>query len=102
MELFQNEDIGVSRVKICCSLADVENVQSGDRRLGIPYYVFNFSRDFRGQAIDRFIAAYEGGTTPNPCIDCSRHLKFRCLFQRAKVLGCEAIATTHYARIEIW
>lgn len=50
--------------------------------------------------IDRFVAAYESGATPNPCIDCNRYLKFERLFQRAMKLGCEAIVTGHYARIE--
>ena len=76
MKLFQTEDIGVSRAKTCCSLDDVEDARSVARRLGIPYYVFNFSRDFKVQVIDRFAAAYESGATPNPCIDCNRYLKF--------------------------
>lgn len=101
MKLIQNEDIGVSRTKTCCSLDDVEDARSVARRLGIPYYMFNFSRDFKVQVIDRFVAAYENGVTPNPCIDCNRYLKFERLFQQAKELGCEAIATGHYARIEI-
>lgn len=100
MKLFQNEDIGASRAKTCCSLDDVEDARSVARRLGIPYYVFNFSGDFKAQVIDRFVAAYESGVTPNPCIDCNRYLKFEHLFQRARDLGCEAIATGHYARIE--
>ena len=100
MKLFQTEDIGVSRAKTCCSLDDVEGAGSVARRLGIPYYVFNFSRDFKVQVIDRFAAAYESGATPNPCIDCNRYLKFERLFQRARELGCEAIVTGHYARIE--
>ena len=66
MKLFQTEDIGVSRAKTCCSLEDVEDARSVARRLGIPYYVFNFSRDFKVQVIDRFAAAYESGATPNP------------------------------------
>lgn len=101
MKLFQNEDIGGGGAKACCSLDDVEDARSAARHLGIPYYVFNFSRDFRAQVIDRFIAAYESGATPNPCIDCNRHLKFERLFQRAGELGCEAVATGHYARIEM-
>ena len=100
MKLFQTEDIGVSRAKTCCSLDDVEDARSVARRLGIPYYVFNFSRDFKAQVIERFVAAYESGATPNPCIDCNRYLKFERLFQRARELGCEAIVTGHYARIE--
>ena len=100
MKLFHNEDIGVSRTKTCCSLEDVEDARLVALRLGIPYYVFNFSDDFKGQVIDRFISSYERGTTPNPCIDCNRYLKFERLYERARILGCDAIVTGHYARIE--
>lgn len=100
MKLFHNEDIGVKRPKTCCSLEDVEDARSVAFRLGIPYYVFNFSDDFKGQVIDRFISSYERGATPNPCIDCNRYLKFERLYERARILGCDAIVTGHYARIE--
>ena len=78
MKLFHNEDIGVSRTKTCCSLEDVEDARLVALHLGIPYYAFNFSDDFKGQVIDRFISSYE----------------------RARILGCDAIVTGHYARIE--
>ena len=100
MKLFHNEDIGAKVGKTCCSLEDVEDARSVAFRLGIPYYVFNFSDDFKSQVIDRFISAYEHGATPNPCIDCNRYLKFKRLYERARVLGCDAIVTGHYARIE--
>ena len=100
MKLFHNEDIGVSRTKTCCSFEDVEDARLVALRLGIPYYVFNFSDDFKGQVIDRFISSYERGATPNPCIDCNRYLKFERLYERARILGCDAIVTGHYARIE--
>ena len=100
MKLFHNEDIGVSRTKTCCSLEDVEDARLVALRLGIPYYVFNFSDDFKGQVIDRFISSYERGATPNPCIDCNRYLKFERLYKHARILGCDAIVTGHYARIE--
>ena len=100
MKLFHNEDIGVSRTKTCCSLEDVEDARLVALRLGISYYVFNFSDDFKGQVIDRFISSYERGATPNPCIDCNRYLKFERLYERARILGCDAIVTGHYARIE--
>ena len=51
MKLFQNEDVGVNRARTCCSLNDVEDARSVARRLGIPYYVFNFSSDFKNQVI---------------------------------------------------
>ena len=100
MKLFSNEEIGCSRAKTCCSLEDVEDARSVAYRLGIPYYVFNFTEDFGRQVIDRFVAAYENGATPNPCIDCNRYLKFERLYRRAAELGCDRVATGHYARIE--
>ena len=63
---------------------DVEDARSVARRLGIPYYVFNFSDRFNAEVIDKFISAYENGETPNPCIDCNRFLKFDKLYRRAR------------------
>ena len=100
MTLYRNEDIGISRSRTCCSLEDVEDARSVALRLRIPYYVFNFSDEFRRQVMDRFADAYGQGRTPNPCIDCNRYLKFRHLYDRAALLGCDTIATGHYARIE--
>ena len=100
MTLYRNEDIGISRSRTCCSLEDVEDARSVAFRLRIPYYVFNFSDEFRCQVMDRFADAYGQGQTPNPCIDCNRYLKFRHLYDRAVLLGCDAIATGHYVRIE--
>ena len=99
MKLFHNEDAGVSRAKSCCSLDDVEDARSVAHRLGIPYYVFNFTADFREQVMQRFVRAYESGATPNPCIDCNRYLKFDRLYHRARLLGCDCVVTGHYARI---
>ncbi|MDD4422757.1 MAG: tRNA 2-thiouridine(34) synthase MnmA [Eubacteriales bacterium] len=100
MRLFNNEDAGIPREKTCCSLDDTEDARSVAYRLGMLYYVFNFTGDFKAQVIDRFVAAYERGVTPNPCIDCNRYLKFDRLYRRARELGCEFIVTGHYARIE--
>lgn len=84
----------------CCSLEDTEDAASVARKLGIPHYVFNFKDRFRRDVIDRFVAAYEAGMTPNPCIDCNRFLKFDELFRRARELGCDRVVTGHYARLE--
>ena len=100
MTLYRNEDIGISHSRTCCSLEDVEDTRSVAFRLRIPYYVFNFSDEFRRQVMDRFADAYGQGRTPNPCIDCNRYLKFRRLYDRAALLGCDTIATGHYGRIE--
>jgi len=100
MKLYDNEDIGVSRLHTCCSLDDIEDARSVAYKIGIPYYVFNFKDGFKEHVINRFIKAYESGRTPNPCIDCNRFMKFDKLFERAKVLGCDYVVTGHYARID--
>ena len=99
MKLFYNEDIGISRENTCCSLEDVQDAQSVCWKIGMPYYVFNFSDRFRQDVINRFIAAYENGITPNPCIDCNRYLKFDKLYHRARELDRAYVVTGHYARI---
>ncbi len=100
MKLYSGEDIGADKSKTCCSLDDVEDARQVAYKLGIPYYVFNFSGDFRTEVMERFVTSYESGATPNPCIDCNRHLKFDRLYRRAKELGCDCVVTGHYARIE--
>ena len=100
MKLYDNEDIGISRSRTCCSLDDVEDARSVAYKIGMPYYVFNFSDGFREKVIEKFVRSYESGATPNPCIDCNRYMKFDKLYERAKILGCEYIVTGHYARIE--
>ena len=84
----------------CCSLTDAEDARSVCHKLGMKFYVFNFTEDFEKEVIGRFVCAYECGATPNPCIDCNKYMKFSRLYDRAKVLGCDTIVTGHYARIE--
>ena len=100
MKLYNNEDACVPRERTCCSLDDIEDARSVASRLGMPYYVFNFTDEFKEKIICRFVSSYEAGLTPNPCIDCNRYMKFGHLLERANVLGCDFIATGHYARIE--
>lgn len=100
MKLYDNEDAGIQKGHTCCSLDDVEDARSVARRLGMPYYVFNFKEDFRERVINKFIGCYQRGVTPNPCIDCNRYMKFDKLFSRAEVLECDCVVTGHYARIE--
>lgn len=99
MRLFENEDAGVCRQNTCCSLDDVEDARAVAFSMGIPYHVFNFADRFREDVLNRFVSAYENGSTPNPCIDCNRYLKFDQLFLRARELHCDKIVTGHYARI---
>lgn len=99
MKLFQNEDIGVSREHSCCSLDDVQDARSVAYKLDIPYYVYNFADRFAEKVIDNFVGCYEKGITPNPCIECNRHLKFKYLYTKARELGLDYIVTGHYSDI---
>ena len=101
MKLYNNNDAGISSGHTCCSLDDIEDARSVVHRLGMEHFVFNFSDDFREKIIDKFVNSYCCGITPNPCIDCNRYMKFDKLFSRADILGCDHIATGHYARIEL-
>ncbi len=100
LKLYSNEDILLDKSKTCCSLSDVEDARSVANRLGIDYYVFNFSDNFKEKVIERFIDTYRAGGTPNPCIDCNRFIKFDQLLTRASLMDCGFVATGHYARVE--
>jgi tRNA-specific 2-thiouridylase len=83
----------------CCSVADVDDARRVAQQLDIDHLVFNFSDDFDEHVVAPYVAAHRDGTTPNPCIECNRHLKFHRLSERADLLGFDAIATGHHARI---
>ena len=83
----------------CCGLDDVEDARMVAHRLGIRHYVFNFKEAFEDKVIRKFVSCYECGLTPNPCIDCNRHLKFDRLLQRALELGFDYVVSGHYAQI---
>ncbi len=98
LKLFDNDESAAE--KTCCSLDDTEDARSVCLKLGIPHYVYNFKDIFDEKVVGRFIAAYETGATPNPCIDCNRFIKFGKLFQRAEELGFDCVVTGHYASVE--
>jgi tRNA-specific 2-thiouridylase len=100
MKLYNNEEVGISREKTCCSLDDVEDARSVAQRVGIPFYVLNFSDNFEECVIRRFVETYQKGGTPNPCIDCNRFIKFDKLMQRMKELEYDYVVTGHYARVQ--
>lgn len=83
----------------CCSLGAVEDARRVARHLGIPYYVINLREEFKEYVIQRFLDSYAAGLTPNPCIECNRHVKFDLLLQKAEEIGCDKLATGHYARV---
>ena len=83
----------------CCSGSDVDDARRVADRLGIEHHVFNFGEEFEARVVDPYIDAHRSGLTPNPCIECNRHIKFDKLLRRADALGFELIATGHHARI---
>ncbi|MFM8015659.1 MAG: tRNA 2-thiouridine(34) synthase MnmA [Actinomycetota bacterium] len=84
----------------CCSVSDVDDARRVAQQLRIDHLVFNFSEEFNDAVVAPYVDAHRHGTTPNPCIECNRHLKFDRLSQRARLLGFDAVATGHHARIE--
>ncbi|GAB4282422.1 MAG: tRNA 2-thiouridine(34) synthase MnmA [Deferrisomatales bacterium] len=84
----------------CCSLEDVDDARRVARHLGIPFFVLDAHDAFEAEVVEPFVEAYRRGRTPNPCIRCNQRVKFRWLLERAQALGCEALATGHYARLD--
>ncbi|MEM9201998.1 MAG: tRNA 2-thiouridine(34) synthase MnmA [Actinomycetota bacterium] len=83
----------------CCAVSDVDDARRVADRLGIEHHVFNFGEDFERDVIEPYVADHAAGRTPNPCIECNRHLKFDRLVRRADALGFDRIATGHHARV---
>lgn len=99
LKLFGDEDIvqAEKEGKTCCALSDVEDARSVAYRLGFEHLVFNFKDNFRECVMKNFAESYLCGRTPNPCIECNRHIKFDKMLRRALELDYDFIATGHYA-----
>lgn len=85
----------------CCSLDDVYDARRVAEELGFPFYVLNLERDFEHNVVMPFVASYLSGETPIPCVTCNSRLKFASLDRLAASLGCNKVATGHYARVEL-
>jgi tRNA-specific 2-thiouridylase len=83
----------------CCSVAEIEDARRVAQQLGIDHWVFGFTEEFEAQVVAPYAAAHAAGRTPNPCIECNRHLKFGRLLRRAGQLGFDGVATGHHARV---
>lgn len=83
----------------CCSVEDAGDAARAAEILGIPFYVWDLAEEFEETVIADFIAQYQAGHTPNPCVRCNEFVKFQELAQRARALGFDAVVTGHYARI---
>ena len=84
----------------CCSVDDSEDARAVCDMLGIPHYVLNFEREFATTVVDYFCREYLRGRTPNPCLACNEHVKFRPLLAKALTLEADYLATGHYCRIQ--
>ncbi len=84
----------------CCSLDDVYDARRVAEELGFPFYVLNLEKEFERDVVQPFVTSYLNGETPIPCVACNSRLKFASLDKLAASLGCEKVATGHYARVE--
>jgi tRNA-specific 2-thiouridylase len=84
----------------CCSLDDVYDARRVAEELGFPFYVLNLEREFERDVVQPFVQSYLSGETPIPCVSCNSRLKFASLDKLAASLGCDKVATGHYARVE--
>ncbi len=84
----------------CCTVSDAEDARRVAAQLDIPYYVLDYSAAFTAGVVDRFVADYASGRTPNPCVECNRTVKFDRLLAHTEELGCDLLVTGHYARVE--
>lgn len=101
MKLWQDDDNLLDIVDGgCCSEEAVNDARKVCEKLDIPFYVLNFSSVFKEKVIKPFIDEYLNGRTPNPCIACNKHIKFDDFYNKAIQLGCDYVATGHYAKIE--
>lgn len=82
----------------CCTVSDAEDARRVAAQLDIPYYVLDYSEVFMEGVVERFVADYAAGRTPNPCIECNRTVKFSRLLEHAAELECDLVVTGHYAR----
>ncbi|GCF07912.1 tRNA 2-thiouridine(34) synthase MnmA [Dictyobacter arantiisoli] len=100
--VIEAEDDGVERVvqNKCCSLESVDDARRVARMLDIPFYLVNVEQEFKEKIVDTFYEDYVGGRTPNPCLNCNRHIRFTVLLKRALALNADYLATGHYVRVD--
>ncbi len=83
----------------CCSVEDIDDARRVAGQLGIRHYIMNFEQEFKEKVVDRFVSEYAAGRTPNPCVRCNEHIKYRALLDRLPALEADYVATGHYARV---
>jgi tRNA-specific 2-thiouridylase len=83
----------------CCAPEDIASARAAAATLGIPFYVLDAQKPFKSHVVDFFVRGYAAGVTPNPCLECNRHVRWGHLFRHAMALEAEYLATGHYARV---
>ena len=84
----------------CCNQETYIDAKNVCAQIGVPHFIYNFKEEFKKYVIDDFISCYSNCLTPNPCIECNKYMKFSLMYEKAKILGCDYIATGHYAKTE--
>ena len=100
LKLWSDPLCKVGRENRCCDYRALEDARSVAASLDIPFYVINAQDEFKKEVVDYFLQEYKNLRTPNPCIVCNHKIKFGLLLKRAQEIGCDKLATGHYARIE--
>jgi len=99
LRLFSPDDED-HRANPCCGIPAMDDARATCATIGVPFYAINMEVEFGDAVVNTFVNEYAAGRTPNPCLECNRHVKFRHLVQRAKQLGADCLATGHYVRLE--
>ncbi len=100
MRLWSEETVGGRVFNRCCTPDQMADARRIANQLGIPFYVLDTKDVFRGKIVEYFIDQHRAGVTPNPCMECNRHIRFDWLLNHARALDADYLATGHYARIE--
>ena len=91
---------GLKSTRNCCGIEEVADAKQAASKLNIPHYVINMEKEFEEKVINFFAEEYSNGRTPNPCLNCNRHIKFDTLLKQANAMGIPYLATGHYATIK--
>jgi tRNA-specific 2-thiouridylase len=96
----KGEEMSLNRASGCCSINMAQDARAVAERMGFKHYVLNLSKEFHSSVVENFAGEYLRGRTPNPCVRCNTFVKWQTLLEKAERLGCEYLATGHYARVE--
>ncbi|HEY3294435.1 MAG TPA: tRNA 2-thiouridine(34) synthase MnmA [bacterium] len=95
----KGEEMSLNRASGCCSITMAQDAAAVAHRMGFRHYVMDLSNEFHGSVVRNFAQEYLAGRTPNPCVRCNSFVKWQTLIERARKMGCEYLATGHYARV---